>query len=203
MADEIKTNTVEAEIETMQSSNQEAKEQESAKGADTSLDNAEIAKLKAEIARQKIALDKATKEASENKKALRAKQSEEERLAEEKREADEAKDKELAELRKRFAIAENSKKIFAFTGDEVVSNSVAEYLYGAEDVDAAIDALNKAWIAREKKLKVEYGKIPAPGVGAKDSPSITKEQLDTMTYTERVEFSNKYPDEYNKLMGRR
>ena len=162
----------------------------------------ELAKLRAEMARQKAALDKATKEAGDYKKQLRARQSAEEVAAEEKRAQDEARDAELADLRKRFAVAEISKKVLGFVGDEKVSNSVAEYLYGAEDADAAVAELNKAWTAREKTLRLEYGKIPAPGVGAGDGPTITKEQLDAMNYMDRLEFANKHPDEYARLVGR-
>ena len=162
----------------------------------------ELAKLRAEMARQKAALDKATKEAGDYKKQLRARQSAEEVAAEEKRAQDEARDAELADLRKRFAVAEISKKVLGFVGDEKVSNSVAEYLYGAEDADAAVAELNKAWTAREKALRLEYGKIPAPGVGAGDGPTITKEQLDAMNYMDRLEFANKHPDEYARLVGR-
>ncbi len=168
----------------------------------TATENAELAKLRAEMAKQKAALDKATKEAAESKRALRAKQSAEEIAAEEKRIADEARDNELNELRKRFAVAESSKKIMSFVGDESVANTVAEYLFGAEDVDGAIDAFNKAWVAKEKKLRMEFGRLPAPGVGGADGPMITQEQLSTMTYTERVKFANEHPAEYNKLMGR-
>lgn len=163
----------------------------------------ELAKLRAEIAKQKAALDKATKEAGDAKKALRAKQSAEEIAAEEKRIADEARDNELQELRKRFAVAESSKKIMSFVGDESVSNTVADFLYGAADVDGAIDALNKAWIAKEKKLRAEFGRLPAPGVGSTDGNTTTIEQLNAMTYTERIKFANEHPDEYERLMGRK
>lgn len=175
------------------------------KPTDNSTDdgNVELAKLRAELAKQKAAIDKATKEASEYKKALRQRQSAEEIAAEEKRIADEARDKELNELRKRFAVAETSKKVMSFVGDEQISNSVAEYLYGAEDIDGAIDAINKAWIAREKKLRMEFGRLPAPGVGSTEGSTVTKEQLNAMSYTERVNFANTHPDEYNKLMGRK
>ena len=168
-----------------------------------STESPEIAKLRAELAKQKAALDKATKEAGDAKKALRAKQSAEEAAAEEAKEAAEARDKELAELRKRFAVAETSKKVMGFVGDEQTANSVAEYLYGAEDVDAALTAIQKAWTAKEKALRLEYGKIPAPGVGSGEGTTITKAQLDAMSYTERVGFANKYPDEYEKIMGRK
>ena len=165
-------------------------------------ENAEIAKLKADLAKQKAALDKATKEAGDYRKQLRAKQSEEEIAAEEKRAQDEARDKELAELRKKFAVAETSKKVMTFVGDEATSNTVAEYLYGAEDVDAAIVAIQKAWTAKEKALRAEYGKIPPPGVGSGDGVTVTKEQLDAMTYLQRVKFANEHPTDYERLMGR-
>lgn len=165
-------------------------------------ENAEIARLRAELEKQKTAFDKAAKEASDYKKQLRAKQSAEEIAAEEKRAQDEARDKELEELRKRFAVAETSKRVMSFVGDEETANSIAEYLYGAEDVDGAVDAFNKAWIAREKKLRLEYGKIPAPGVGGSEGSTITREQLDAMRFPERVKFAEEHPDEYNKLMGR-
>lgn len=166
-------------------------------------DNSELAKLRAELAKQKAALDKATKEAGDYRKQLRAKQTADEAAAEEAKEAAEARDRELNELRKRFAVAETSKKAMSFFADEAVANAVAESLYGAEDADAVLMAIAKAWTAKEKALRVEYGKIPAPGVGSSDGVTITKEQLDSMSYLQRVEFANKHPDEYEKLMGRK
>ena len=168
----------------------------------TEVESAEIARLKAELAKQKNALDKASKEAAEAKRSLRAKQSAEEIAAEEKRAQDEERDRKLAEYEKRFFVAETAKKVMKFVGDESVSDSVAEYLFGAVDVDGAIDAINKAWMAREKALRLEFGKIPAPGVGGTDGFSMTKEQLDAMKYADRVKFAHEHSDEYNKLMGR-
>ena len=90
----------------------------------------------------------------------------------------------------------------AFLGDEAVATEVAEYLYGAEDVDAALAAIQKAWNAKEKGLRLEYGKIPAPGTGNSEGSGVTKEELDAMSYKQRVTFANMYPNEYNRLMGR-
>lgn len=193
METETKQTTQEAQVDTTtETETTETKQEESV----------ELAKLRSELAKQKAALDKATKEAGDYRKALRAKQSEEEIAAEEKKAADEARDKELAELRKKFAVAETSKQIMKFVADEAVSSQIAEDLYGAADVDAAIAAFQKAWAAKEKALRLEFGKIPAPGAGSSDGPTVTKEQLDAMSYRERVEFATKHPDEYNKLMGR-
>lgn len=165
-------------------------------------ESAEIAKLRADLAKQKAALDKATKEAGDYKKQLRAKQSAEEVAQEEAKALQQSMQEELEQLRKEKAVAATTAKVMAFVGDDTVSAQVAEYLYGAEDVDAALTAISKAWTAREKALRLEYGKIPAPGAGASDGPTITAEQLNAMKYTERLKFATEHPDEYNKLMGR-
>ena len=165
-------------------------------------ESAELTRLKAEMAKQKAALDKATKEAAEAKRSLRAKQSAEEVAQEEAKAQHEALMQELETLRKEKSVAAMTAKIVPFVGDNDVSAQIAEYLYGAEDADAALTAIQKAWTAKEKALRLEYGKIPAPGAGGADGPLITKEQLDAMSYMERVKFANEHPDEYNKLMGR-
>lgn len=191
-----------AELDTQVSVDTQAAEPEVDTTAEPEAESAELARLRAEMARQKAALDKATSEAASMKKQLRAKQSAEEIAAEEKRMQDEERDRKLAEYEKRFFVAETSKKVLKFTGDESVSDTVAEYLFGAADVDGAIDAFQKAWTAREKALRLEYGKIPAPGAGGTDGPTLTKSQLDAMNFTDRVKFKRDHEEEYNKLMGR-
>ena len=192
---ELDTN-VTAEVET----EVENKEQETV--SETTTENTELAKLRAEMAKQKAALDKATKEAGDYKKQLRAKQSAEEIAAEEAKVQQEALMQELETLRKEKAVAATTAKITPLIGDSEVAGQMAEYLYGAEDVDAALTALQKAWTAKEKALRLEFGKIPAPGAGASDGPTITREQLDGMKFPERVKFMNEHRDEYEKLMGR-
>lgn len=166
-------------------------------------DNAELSKLKAELAKQKAALDKATKEAAESKRALRAKQSAEEVAAEEAKALQQSMQEELEQLRKEKAVSVITAKAMTFVGDNDTAAQVAEYLYGAEDADAALTAIQKAWTAKEKALRLEYGKIPSPGVGGSDGPSLTKDQLNAMNYMQRIEFANKHPDEYEALMGRK
>ena len=163
---------------------------------------AEIARLKAELAKARTATDKATKEASDYKKQLRSKMSADEAAAEEKRLADEATKNELETLRKKVAMTETSRKVMALGGDEAASLKIAEYLYGAEDTDGALAEIQKIWAAREKALRLEFSKIPAPSAGNSDGPTVTREQLRKMEYEERLDFATKHPDEYNKLMGR-
>lgn len=164
--------------------------------------NNELAKLKAELAKQKAALDKATKEAAESKRELRKKQSAEEVAAEEAKALQQAMQEELEQLRKEKAVGIITAKAMSVVGDSEAAAQIAEYLYGSEDADAALTAIQKAWNAKEKALRLEYGKIPAPGVGSSDGATITKEQLDGLTFPERVKFANEHPEEYNKLMGR-
>lgn len=137
---------------------------ENGKGADDSA--AEIARLKAELAKQKKAIDDATKDAAKYKKELRAKQTAEEIAAEEKKALDEQTKQEIEELRREVAKTKAVKAVMARLGtDEEVSGKVAEYLYGAEDIDAALTEIQRAWVAKEKALKLEYGRVPPPGAG--------------------------------------
>ena len=130
-------------------------------------ESAEIARLKRELTK---ALNKNDSLAKEN-----AKQSAEEVAQEEAKALQQSMQEELEQLRKEKAVAATTAKVMAFVGDDTVSAQVAEYLYGAEDVDAAVTAIQKAWTAKEKALRLEFGKIPAPGAGASDGPTITKE----------------------------
>lgn len=128
--------------------------------------NEELARLKLELAKQKEAINKATKEAADYKRQLRAKQSEEEIAAEEKKAAEEAARKENEELKKELAKIRTVKTVMGKIGtDEEVSGRIADYLYGAEDAEAALTEIQRYIAAREKALRLEFGKIPAPGAG--------------------------------------
>ena len=194
---ELDTN-VNTEVETDTDVKTEAENVETEKNAES----AELAKLRADLAKQKAALDKASSEAAAMKKQLRAKQTAEEAAAEEAKAQQDALMQELETLRKERAVASTTAKIIPLVTDSAVAGQVAEYLYGAEDVDSAIAAIQKAWAAKEKALRLEYGKIPAPGTGASEGPTYTREQVDAMKYEDRVKFAREHRDEYNKLMGR-
>ena len=131
--------------------------------------NAEIERLKADLQKQKEALNKATKEAGDLRKTLRSKQTAEEVAAEEKKAAEEKAAQELEELRKEVAKAKTVKSVMSKLGtDEDVSGKISDCLYGAEDIENAMLLIQKAWAAREKALRLEFGKIPGPGAGSAD-----------------------------------
>ena len=129
--------------------------------------NAQIARLQAEMAKQKAALDKATKEAGDARKALKAKMTQEEIDAASKQEAEEKAAKELDELRREVAKGKTVKSVMGKLGiDEESAGNLADALYGAADIENALLGIQKAWQIREASLKKEYGRITGPGAGA-------------------------------------
>ena len=137
--------------------------------ASTEALNAEIERLRAEMAKQKAAMDKAASEASAAKKALKAKMTQEEIDAASKQEADEKAAKELEELRREVAKTKMVRSVMGKLGtDEDTSGRIAESLYGAEDIDTAMLLIQKTWAAKEKALRMEFGKITGPGAGSGD-----------------------------------
>ena len=129
--------------------------------------DAEIARLKAEIAKNKSDRDKAMKEAGDARKALKAKMTAEEIAAKEKEEADEAQKNRIVELEKQIARVGTTKSIMGKLGlDEDAAGTLADAMYGAEDVENVLLLLQKAWQARETAIRKEFGKITGPGAGA-------------------------------------
>lgn len=140
-----------------------------AKTDDNSSDtlNAEIARLKAELAKNKDALNNATKEAGDLRKELRSKMTQEQIDAEEKAEAAQKTAKELEDLRRQVAKGNTVKTVMGKLGlDEDAAGNLADHLYGAADIDNALLEIQRAWQAKEKALKLEYGKVTGPGAGA-------------------------------------
>lgn len=137
-------------------------------GKDSSEDlNAQIAKLQAEMAKQKAALDKATKEAGDARKQLKAKMTQEEIDAAAKQEAEEKAAKELDELRREVAKGKTVKTVMGKLGlDEESAGNLADHLYGAADIDNALLEIQKAWQNREAALRKEFGRVTGPGAGA-------------------------------------
>ena len=127
---------------------------------------AQLETMKAEIARQKEAINKATKEAAGYRRELDSKRTQAEIDEANKKEAEEKQAARLAELEKMVAKANNTKSVMAKLGvDEDTAGQIAESMVGCENIDNALLLIQKTWTAREKALKIEYGKIPGPGAG--------------------------------------
>ena len=130
-------------------------------------ENAEIARLKAALAKSKADFDKVAKEAGEARKALKAKMTQEEIDAQAKQEAAEQAAQELEDLRKQVAKGNTVKTVMGKLGlDEDTAGNLADCLYGAADIDNALLNIQKAWQVKEAALRKEFGKITGPGAGA-------------------------------------
>lgn len=127
---------------------------------------AQLEQMKADMARQKAALDAATSEAAKYKKELRTKQTQEEIDAANKEEADKKAAERLAELEKLVARANNTKTVMGKLGvDEDTAGKIAESMSGCENPENALLLIKKAWDSKEKALRLEFGKVPEPGAG--------------------------------------
>ena len=162
---------------------------------------AQLEQLKAELAKQKTALDKATHEAADNKRALgeaqkqlKAKMTQEEIDAANKKEAEEKAAQELENLRKEVAKAKNTKSVMGkLSVDEDTAGKIAESLTGCENIDNALLLIQQAWTAKEKALRMEFGKIPGPGAGGS-----SEEDAEEKAAIEKAKQLGKERSEINK-----
>ena len=165
--------------------------------------NMELSRLRRELEKANAAKAELEKENKKQAKELRSFRTAEENQAEEKRLADEEKDRKIADYERRLTVAETSKRLISLLGDEKNATAVAQSLYGAEDVDAAIDVIEKVWKQKERELETRFSVIKAPGigVGSEDGVSITKDELMKMTYRTRAAFAKEHPEAYARAMS--
>lgn len=122
--------------------------------------------IEAELAKMKAAFDKASSEAAQYKKELRTKQTQEEIDLANKKEAEEKAAQHVAELEREVSRIKATKSVMGNLGvDEATAGNIAESLVGCDNVDNALLLIKQAWDAKEKALRIEYGKVPPPGAG--------------------------------------
>ena len=202
MAEEVNTNVntnVDATVDTNTATPEEVK-------ADApSVDDlmAEIAQMKADMARNKNALDKALREKGEITKKLREKQTAEEAEAEAKAEAEAERAEREAE-KDRIIAQYEAKAMFAEMG------------LSGKDLDTAIQAKidgdektvysviikyfeNKYETALKTKESEWLGNRPQVNVGVGSSTTLTQKEFSRMGYSERVKLANENPELYEQL----
>lgn len=144
-------------------------------------------------------LDEVMSEAAGYKKQLRANMSE----AEQKAAADAEKYAEIVaerdQLKAEKAIAENAKGLVAIGYDEALATEVATALHNGDAV-TVIKAQAKFVDAQKKAVLADAVKAtPVPPAGGESGTVMTKDKLRAMSPSERFEFSQKHPEEYNKI----
>lgn len=143
--------------------------------------------------------DKASSEAADYKRQLRAKMSEAE--AKEKDEAEKYAEivAERDKLREEKAIAENAKGLVAIGYDDKTATEVATALYKG-DAATVINATAK-FVETQKKVAISEAVkgTPVPPASGTSDTVMTKEALRKMTPAERYDFSQKNPEEYKRI----
>jgi hypothetical protein len=145
--------------------------------------------------------DEVASEAANYKKQLRANMTEAEAKAAADKEKYENMEAELAQLKADKAIATNAKGLVAIGYDEELATEVATALYNG-DAETVIKAQAKFVDAQKKAVLAENVKnTPVPPADNGSGNVMTKESLMKMSPLERLEFSQKNPEEYKKLYG--
>jgi hypothetical protein len=145
--------------------------------------------------------DKAASDTANYKKQLKASMSEAEQKAMADAEERKAIQEELEKLRAEKTIAENSKGLIALGYDDKTANEVATAFMNG-DFSAVIAAQAKFLEVQKKEVLATAVKdTPAPPVDNGNSVVMTKEKLQAMSVQDRLEFSQKNPEEYKKIYG--
>ena len=164
---------------------------------------AELAQLKADAARNKHALDKALKEKGEITKRLREKQTAEEAEAEvkaqeeaERAEREAEKDKIIAQYEAKAMFAEmglSGKDLEAAISAKVEGDEKTVYSIIVKHFE------NKYETALKTEKSEWLGNRPQVNVGVGSSTTLTQEQFDEMSYTDRARLFEKDKDTYMRF----
>lgn len=146
----------------------------------------------------KNALNKASSEAAEYKKALREKQTEQERIEAERQQKEAEREELLKSLMREKTIADNKAQFLSVGYDGELAQKSAEAM--ADGNMAEIFSGFKAFVEnRDKQIRAELLKgTPAPK-GGNTETTITKEQFAKMGYQERAKLYEDNPELYQTL----
>jgi hypothetical protein len=155
--------------------------------------------LKAEMERLKAANDKLSKEAAENKRQLRAKQSEEEKRADELAEAQRVRDEEYELMKQELNHNKAVNAYRAIPDGNMVENLVSAISNADHNEIASI--INKLIDAKVKEAQAEWQKSrPRVNVGVGDG-GFTKEQFENMSMAEKSKLYRENKAEYDRLLN--
>ena len=154
----------------------------------------------AEVERLKNALTKSNTENAEWKKKHREALSEEERKAQETADLIKQLQEQNAKLLRESDVSKHKAKFLGMGYEEALAGDAAVAMADG-DMVKVFEYQQKHLEAFEKKIRADAmkgTKRPAPD---QEPGGMTLEKLRKMSASERFEFSEKNPDEYNKLYG--
>lgn len=171
------------------------------KPEETKDDAQTVQSLMVEIARQKRAIDKLTKENGELNKKYRSTLSEQERASMEKAEAEAARQAEFDDMKRRLAINDliNEYMDRDFPKDMATKIATARYDGDNDTVNLVEKQMDEA---KRRKWEAEFLKNrPELASGTGETPTLTKEQFDKMSLVEKSKLRRENEAEYNRLVA--
>ena len=105
-----------------------------------------------------------------------------------------------AELERESSVSKHKAKFLGMGYEEALAGDAATALVDG-DMDKLFSYQQKHQEALEKKIRADALKSTDDPVRDKGDGAMTLEKLRKMSANERLEFSEKNPDEYNKLYG--
>ena len=146
-----------------------------------------------------IPFNKASSEASDYKKKLREKQTEDERLEAERKEKEAEREKLLNDLLKEKSVAEHKANFLKVGYDEEMATASASALTDG-DFKTVFDNLGKFISDRDKKAQVKaLDSTPRPQAGG--VTEVTQEQFNKMSIAERTKLYETNKELYESLKG--
>lgn len=155
------------------------------------------------LGKYKDATDKATKEAAEYKKQLKA-------LQDQQKTGNSKADATIAQLQEQVAELTRQNTISSYTAQYVALGYEAELAKATAiatadgDVATVFENQQKFLEQHDKDVKANILKQtpgPAKGGTGKQAPAMTLEKFRKLPQAERMKFAAEYPDEYAKLYG--
>ena len=154
----------------------------------------------AEVERLKAALSKSNSENAEWKKKHREALSEEERKAQETADLIKQLQERNATLERESSVSKNKAKFLGMGYDESLAEEAAAAMADG-DMEKLFGYQQKHQEALEKKIRADALKGTPKPVPGKGDGAVTLENLRKMSVQERLEFSQKNPEEYKSLYG--
>lgn len=154
----------------------------------------------AEVKRLKDALSKSNSENAEWKKKHREALSEEERKTQETADLIAQLKEQNATLLRETNVSKHKAKFLGMGYDEALAGNAAEAMVDG-DMDKLFSYQQKHQEALEKKIRADALKGTPKPVPDKGDGAMTLDKLKKMSAQERLEFSEKNPDEYKALYG--
>ena len=153
-----------------------------------------------EIERLKTALSKSNSENAEWKKKHREALSEEERKAQEMADRLKELEEQNATLLRDSSVSKHKAKFLGMGYEEALASDAAVAMVDG-DMEKLFSYQQKHQEALEKKIRADVLKGTPKPVPDKGDGAMTLDKLRKMSPQERLEFSQKNPDEYKTLYG--